>query len=216
MDRSYRGLGLVLLVLLVVAPLCLFAVLALFEDEAEDSIRLSLDGVSWSARLDETLLASQEPWTPGQERSAIVYVENSGPAPVDADLTVTVRSSDDLVRDGFLALAATVDDGTAVPFDVAATTNEIRVEGLGSGESLPVTVTATFAGTAPIGSTLDSQTLRFRLGVTGSRTEESGAPSLLDAAGAQLWLAPVLLVVGAAVALGSQARRRSRSARLRR
>ena len=58
------------------------------------------------------------------------------------------------------------------------------------------------------------QALHLGLEVSGSRTEEAGAPSLLDAAGAQLWLAPVFLVAAAVVALIVQARRRARSGRV--
>ena len=58
MDRSYRGLGLVVLMLLVVAPLTLFAVLSLFEDESADEIKLSLDGEHWTSEVDGALLAS--------------------------------------------------------------------------------------------------------------------------------------------------------------
>ena len=213
MERSYRGLGLVLLVLLVVAPLTLFAVLALFEDESEDSIRLSTDGVHWTAKVDGALLESGEPWGPGEVRSAIVYVLNDGPDPVDAEVAVTARSTDELVRDGFLTLAATVGTGRSVPFEVSTATNDVVIDDLASGASTPVTLTATFEETAPIGTTLDSGALRLRLRISGARTEEAGAPSLLDAAGAQLWLAPVFLALAAAVALIGPARRRARAAR---
>ena len=64
-----------------------------------------------------------------------------------------------------------------------------------------MTLTATLAGTAPIGTTLDGEGVPIELTITGTRTQESGAPSLLDATGAQLWLAPILLVVAAVVAL---------------
>lgn len=213
MERSYRGLGLVLLIVLVVAPLTLFAVLALFEDESEDSIRLSLDGVHWKGKVDGALLESAEPWVPGQTRSAIIYVKNAGPDPVDADVLVTTRSADVLVRDGFLTLGATVGKGRAVTFPSATEPNDVIVEDLPSGESVPVTLTATFDATAPIGATLDSEALRLRMRVGGTRTEEAGAPSLLDAAGAQLWLAPVFLALAAAAALFVQARRQARVAR---
>lgn len=213
MERSYRGLGLVLLVLLVVAPLTLFAVLALFEDEAEDSIRLSTDGVHWSGEVEGALLESPEPWAPGEVRSAIIYVKNAGPDPVDAEVAITTRSTDDLVRDGYLALAATVGKGRSVAFPVATATNEVTVTGLESGATTPVTLTATFAETAPIGATLDSEALVLRLRTGGTRTEEAGAPSLLDATGAQLWLAPVFLALAAVVAVVGPARRRSRAAR---
>jgi hypothetical protein len=214
MERSYRGLGLVLLVLLVVAPLTLFAVLALFEVEAEDSIGLSLDGVHWAAKVDGALLASAEPWAPGEVRSAIVYVRNGGPDPVNARVSVSTRSTDDLVRGGFLSLAATVGEGRSVAVPVSASANDVMVDDLASGATVPMTLTATFDETAPIGATLDSEALQIRLRSSGSRTEEAGAPSLLDAAGAQLWLAPVFLVLAAAAALLGSTRRRSRSARV--
>lgn len=215
MDRSYRGVGLVGLILLVAAPLSLFAVLALFEKESQDSIRLSLDGIHWKGKVDGALLASQEPWVPGEVRSAVIYVKNSGPAPVDADVLVTARSVDDLVRDGYLSLGATVGDGRAVTFPESTALNTVVVTDLGSGESVPVTLSATFDETAPIGASLDSEALRLRVKVSGARTEEAGAPSLLDATGAQLWLAPVFLVLAAAVALVGSARRRARSGRVR-
>lgn len=216
MDRSYRGVGFVGLVLLVVAPLSLFAVLALFEHEAKDSIRLSLDGVHWKNKVDGNLLASQDTWAPGQVRSAIIYVKNSGPDPVDADVVVTARSTDDLVRDGYLTLGVTVGEDRPVSFPESTDPNDVLVDDLASGDSVPVTLTATFDETAPIGAALDSKALRVRLKVSGSRTEEAGAPSLLDAAGAQLWLSPVFLAIAAAVALVGTARRRTRSGRVNR
>ncbi len=214
MERSYRGLGLVALILLVVAPLSLFAVLALFEDESQDSILISLDGVHGTSELDGALLESPDPWQPGEVRSVIVYVENAGPDAVDAEVAVTARSIDALVRDGYLTLGAAVDEGPSAPLGEATATQHIVIDDLAGGESVPVTISATFASTAPIGASLDSQALHLGLVVSGSRTEEAGAPSLLDAAGAQLWLAPVFLVAAAVVALIVQARRRARSGRL--
>src|SRR5687768_11506029 len=104
MGRSYRGLGLVVLMLLVVAPLTLFAVLSLFEDESADSITLSVDGVHWKKRVDGALLASREPWGPGESRSTIVYVQNGGPDPVDAEVMVLCESTDEVVTDHHLTL----------------------------------------------------------------------------------------------------------------
>jgi hypothetical protein len=213
MERSYRGLGLVLLIVLVVAPLTLFAVLAMFEDQSEDSILLSIDRVYWKGKLDGPLLESAEPWVPGQTRSAIVYVKNDGPDPVDADVIVSARSTDVVVRDGYLTLGATVGKGRSVSFPVSTESNDVMVEDLPSGDTVPVTLTATFDEEAPIGATLDSEALRVRLRVSGTRTEEAGAPSLLDATGAQLWLAPVFLVLAALAALFAQARRGVRGAR---
>ena len=210
MRRSYRGLGLVVLVLLVVAPLTLFAVLALFEDESQDSIRLSLDGVHWRSQVDGSLLESPEAWEPGEVRSAIVYVKNAGPDPVDAHVAVTSRSTDDLVREGYLSLDAAVGRAATVTFPVATATNDIEITSLDSGATVPVTLTATFAETAPLGTTLDSEALGLRLRVSGARTEEAGAPSLLDATGAELWLAPVFLALAALVGLIVQTRRRAR------
>lgn len=213
MGRSYRGLGLVLLMLLVVAPLTLFAVLSLFEDESADSIELSLDGEHWTDVVDGDLLASERPWVPGETRSAIVYVRNSGPAPVDADVTVDCRSTDQLVRDGYLALTTQVDQGPAVEFAAGMEPSKVVIDGLAADSTVPLTVTATFDGTAPIGATIDSRDVRLELRIRGARSEDAGPPSLLDAAGAQLWLAPVLLVVAAGVALRVQARRAPRPTR---
>lgn len=213
MGRSYRGLGLVVLMLLVVAPLTLFAVLSLFEDESADSIKLSLDGEHWTDVVDGDLLVSEQPWLPGETRSAIVYVRNSGPAPVDADVTVICRSTDELVRDGHLALSTQVDQGPAVPFAAETKPRKVIIERLAADSTVPLTLTATFNGTAPIGATIDSHDVRLVLEIRGARSEDAGPPSLLDAAGAQLWLAPILLVVAAGVALRVQARRTSRPPR---
>jgi hypothetical protein len=210
MRRSYRGLGLVVLVVLVVAPLTLFAVLALFEDESSESIRLSLDGVHWQSHVDGALLESRESWDPGEVRSAIVYVKNAGPDPIDADVAVTARSDDILVRQGYLHLGAAVGRMPTVAFPVSTATNDVPVDDLGSGETVPVTLTARFSDHAPLGSSLDSEALWLRLRTGGTRTPEAGAPSLLDAAGAQLWLAPILLAVAAIVGVVVQARRRAR------
>jgi hypothetical protein len=207
MNRSYRGLGLVVLMLLVVAPLTLFAVLSLFEDESADAIKLSLDGEHWTTDVGGALLASEEPWTAGETRSAIVYVKNSGPAPVDADVTVVCRSTDQLVVDGHLTLTTQVDQEPAEPLAVKMTPTKVMIDGLAAESTVPVTVTATFGHTAPIGAVLDSHDVRLELRIKGARSEDAGPPSLLDAAGAQLWLAPILLVVAAGVALRVQARR---------
>ena len=209
MARSYRGLGLLLLVLLVVSPLTLFAVLSVFEDESADSIRLSLDGVRWDADLQGTLLASAEPWDPGESRSVIVYVRNDGPAPVDAEVVVDF-SSDRLVSDGVLTMTAEVDDLTPVGLEPGPTPEPVEVDDLGSGETVPFTVIAVLADTAPVGTTVDDDDLELELSVTGTRTDSSDAPSLLDATGAQLWLAPILLVAAAGIALVGQRRRAGR------
>jgi hypothetical protein len=213
MVRSYRGLGLVALMLLVVAPLTLFAVLSLFEDESADSIKLSLDGVHWTTDIDGTLLASRKPWAAGEVRSAVVYVKNGGPAPVDADVTVICRSDDSLVADGYLTLSAQVDEAPAVPFAEGTRTNDVEIDGLDSDTVVPLTLTATLADTAPPGATLDGRAVRLKVRITGSRSDDAGAPSLLDATGAQLWLAPILLGFAAVVALFVQARRQRRPAK---
>lgn len=207
MGRSYRGLGFVVLMLLVVAPLTLFAVLSLFEDESADSISLSLDGVHWTKELRGALLDSRESWEPGESRSAIVYLKNAGPDPVDADVSVLCTSTDEVLTDHYLTMTAQVDEGSPTELPVYGEPHDLPVDGLGSEEVVPITLEVTLADTAPIGSMLDGRAVDVRLSVTGMRSEESGPPSLLDATGAQLWLAPVLLVVGAAVALWGQARR---------
>ncbi|GAB3261602.1 hypothetical protein [Nocardioides dilutus] len=207
MGRSYRGLGFVVLMLLVVAPLTLFAVLSLFEDDSADSIRLSLDGVHWEKGLHGALLASRESWEPGESRSAIVYLKNAGPDPVDADVAVLCRSTDEVVTDRYLTMTAQVDEASPEELPVYGEAHDVHVDGLGSEEVVPITLEVTLADTAPIGSRLDGRAVDVRLSVTGMRTEESGPPSLLDATGAQLWLAPILLVVGAGVALVGQAGR---------
>jgi hypothetical protein len=210
MVRSYRGLGFVVLMLLVVAPLTLFAVLSLFEDESADSITMSLDGVTWRKSVHGTLLASREPWGPGESRSVIVYVQNGGPDPVDATVTVRCRSNDELVSGGHLDLTAQVDQGSPVGLPVCPEPGDVRVNGLGSDEVVPLTLVGTLAEAAPVGVTLDGRAVDLRLTVTGTRSEESGPPSLLDAAGAQLWLAPILLVGAAAIALLVRMRRTPR------
>jgi hypothetical protein len=201
MDRSYRGLGLVVLMLLVVAPLTLFAVLSLFEDESADEIKLSLDGEHWTSEVDGALLASEKAWTPGEVRSAIVYVKNSGPGPVDAVVTVACRSTDELLLDGYVTFTTQVDHADPVPFSDEMRASKVAIDGLEAGSSVPVTVTATFAETAPIGSTVDSDDVRLSVRLKGARSVDAGPPSLLDATGAQLWLAPILLVVAAGVAV---------------
>jgi len=213
MVRSYRGLGFVVLMLLVVAPLTLFAVLSLFEDDSADSITMSLDGVTWRKSVHGALLASREPWGPGESRSVIVYVENGGPGPVDAEVTVRCRSTDELVSGGHLNLRGQVDQGGPVELPVCPEPGDVRIDGLGSEEVVPLTLVATLAETAPLGATLDGRAVDLRLTVTGTRSEESGPPSLLDAAGAQLWLAPVLLVGAAAIAVLVRTRRSPRPPR---
>jgi len=207
MDRSYRGLGLVVLMLLVVAPLTLFAVLSLFEDESADAIKLSLDGEHWTSEVDGALLASEEAWSPGEVRSAIVYVRNSGPGPVDAVVTVLCRSTDEMVLDGQVSFTTQVDDAEPVPFSGEMRASRVAVAGLDADSTVPVTVTATFSATAPIGSTVDSDEVRLAMRLKGARSADAGPPSLLDATGAQLWLAPILLVVAAGVALKVRAGR---------
>jgi hypothetical protein len=209
--RSYRGLGLVVLMLLVVAPLTLFGVLSLFEDESADSIDLSLDGVHWTQALEGTLLASPEPWEPGESRSAIVYVRNGGPDPVHADVTVLCLLTDDDVTGDDITVTSQVDGEAPLELPVYGEPEDVEIDELRSDQVVPLTLTATLALTAPIGATLDGQAVRLELAVTGTRTEESGTPSLLDATGAQLWLAPVLLVAAAVVALLVQARRSARA-----
>ena len=217
MRRSYRGLGLVVLMLLVVAPLTLFGVLSLFEDESADSIDLSLDGVHWTQGLQGTLLASPEPWEPGESRSAIVYVRNGGPDPVDADGRRALpadRRRRDRGRPHRSRPRSTTTLRWSCP--VYGEPDDVLIDELGSDQVVPLTLTATLADTAPIGATLDGQAVRLELAVTGTRTQESGTPSLLDATGAQLWLAPILLVAAAVVALLVQARRSARSSGARR
>lgn len=201
MVRSFRGLGLVVLMLLVVAPLTLFAVLSVFEDESGDSIRLSLDGETWSDRVEDAVFASPEPWTPGETRSAIVYVKNSGPASVDAEVTVQCRSADDLVRAGHLELATQVEGRDQSAFAPQTQPTTVQIDGLDARSTTPLTVTATFDDTAPPGATIEADDVVLELTIRGARSEDAGPPSLLDAAGAQLWLAPVLLLVAAGVAV---------------
>lgn len=207
MGRSYRDLGLVALVVLVLSPLALFSVLFLFEDESADSVKVSLDGASWTTSVEGPLLASRTPWTPGGVRSAIVYVQNSGPAPVDADLTVSHRSTDELVAAGHLTMATQVDAAAAVPFPDGAMSTKVRIDGLPAETTVPVTVIGTFADTAPIGTRIDGTAVIVELTIKGARAEDAGAPSLLDATGPQLWLTGLVLVLVAWIGLRDRARR---------
>ncbi len=210
MVRSSRGLGPVLLALLVLAPLTLFALVALVEVEPADPVGLSLDGVAGDTERGGALLATRKPWAPGEVRSTIVYVRNRGEAPVDADVRVVCRSSDELVQDGHLTLTAQVGQAEPTKILVGTSANLVTVEDLASDSVVPMTLTATLSDTVPIGTTLDSDAVRFRLTVTDTRSQVSGASSVLNATGAQLWLAPVLLVIGG-VLLVVQAFRRRRS-----
>jgi hypothetical protein len=115
------------------------------------------------------------------------------------------------VVDGHLALTTQVDQEPAVPFAVEMTPTKVMIEGLAADSMVPVMVTATFGDTAPIGAVIDSHDVRLELRIKGARSEDAGPPSLLDAAGAQLWLAPILLVVAAGVAVRVQARRGRRT-----
>lgn len=207
MGRSYRGLGFVVLMLLVVAPLTLFAVLSVFEDEAADSIALSLDGIHWRKGLQGPLLDSREAWEPGELRSVFVYVKNAGPDPVDAAVTVLCRSTDEMVTDDHLSLTVRVGDDRPLELPVHDGPEDVHLRSLGSEQAVPLTLEVTLADTAPIGTRLDPRAVDLRVTVTGSRSEGLGPPSLLDAAGAQFWLAPVLLLVAGGVAVNVQARR---------
>ena len=162
MRRSYRGLGLVVLMLLVVAPLTLFAVLSLFEDESADSIDLSLDGVHWTQGLQGTLLASPEPWEPGESRSAIVYVRNAGPDPVHAEVAVLCRLTDDDVTEDDITVTSQVDEDVPWTSPCTGSRKTCEIEELGSDQVVPLTLTATLADTAPIGATLDGQAVAAR------------------------------------------------------
>lgn len=218
MARSYRGRGrgIVALIVVILAPLTFFAVLLLFEDRSADWIKMSLDGVEWETGFQGPLLDSPEPWGPGESRSTIVYVRNSGPDSVDATVIVACRSSDDVVTGGYLTITAQVDDGEPVDLPARGSPEDpedVDIDDLGGEQVVPLTLTATLSDNAPIGTTLEGSGLELQITVTATRTEDSGPPSLLDATGPQLWLAPILLVAAATIALFVQARRTTRRSR---
>ena len=168
MERSYRGLGLVLLIVLVVAPLTLFAVLALFEDESEDSIRLSLDGVHWKGKVDGALLASPEPWAPGPGAQRHRLRQERRPRPRSTP-TSSCRPGrpTPLVRDGYLTLGAERRQGAARCRSRSPTRAQRRPRRRPAQRRLrsPSRSRRPSTTTAPIGATLDSEALRVRLRV---------------------------------------------------
>ena len=122
-------------------------------------------------------------------------MKNSGPDPVDAAVAVFCSSTDEVVTDHYLSFTAQVDEARPQELRDHGEAHDVHIDGLGSDEVVPLTLAVTIADTAPIGATLDGRAVPIELTVTGSRTRDAGPPSLLDATGAQLWLAPILLVV---------------------
>lgn len=204
---SRRGFGLVLLLVLIVAPLSVFALSAVLEEDPSTSLVVSVDGLTWSTGLDESLLASAQQWEPGQELSAVIYVRNRSAESVAADLVVTSTSPDPLVAQGYLTVATRLGDGDLVIAGEGATGASVALGPVEAESTVPVTVSATLSAGAPTDTALDPDELVFRLRFAGQRLTQGSALGPLDASGARLWLAPVFAVIAAGVALLVKRRR---------
>jgi hypothetical protein len=161
-----------------------------------DQVTVSVDGARWTAHLEDAFFSSEEPWSPGQTRTAILWVRNDADLPAYVDLHVAAVEGQDLTRSGVLEISAVVGDGDDVqPFVADRDTNTVRIDVLDEGERETVTLRAVHAGEVA----LDSAALRHRLSGSGIAAEDPRSP--LDASEARLELAPLFLTVALLVTL---------------
>ena len=173
-------------------------------DETANRVRLSADGVRWTSTYDDAVVASEDPWTPGQTRTAVFFVRND--ADVRADVIVAVAlTSEGGGAGSALRVSASVGDGDAQFFVPERQVNAVRVGELDPGQRATVTLRAAFFGT----EALDSSAVRY--GISGSGTRAPGSSSSFDSTGANLALAPIFL--GVALLLTAYVMHRSRHPR---
>jgi hypothetical protein len=183
-----RTLGL----LLVYASALVCAVGAISQmgnaEEPTNRVTVSVDGMHWSAHVEDALFASGTPWTPGQTRTVRFWVRNEAEAPADVEVLVLGTAGQDLMQTGLLELFATVaDDGDVQEFDERNDVNVVRVGHLGPGERAAITLRAVLAGALDV----DSASVRYRISGTGVLQEDPRLP--MDPTGAHLELAPLFL-----------------------
>jgi len=212
MGTSWQRVATALLAFVVVVPLAVFAWLSVTTEDTPDRVRLSVDGVRWSAELEDAFFYSDEPWAPGEVRTAILWVRNDAPVPADVTVTVICEKGDVLVDHGALVVSGAVDDGRPQRFDPDEYHNDVRVMTLKPAESTTLTLRAELVSDIPDAQVIDSKGVRYRVVGSGHALED-GSTSV---ANARLVLAPVfigLALIVSAVFLGSRGSSLSRPRR---
>jgi hypothetical protein len=187
--RSQR-VALGLLAAFLVGCLALVAWRVTAPAPTEDRVTLSVDGSRWRSDLDEAFFASEEPWPPGQTRTAVFWVRNDADLPAVVDMDVTTTAGLELTQSGLLEVSAVLRDGAVQPFLAEHEVNTVGLGELQPGERVTVTLRAVLAGATDV----DSASVRYR--VSGSGVGAQDSRWVLDPTGAHLELAPIFLGIG--------------------
>ena len=167
------------------------------DEETTNRVTLSVDGVQWTAALEDAFFLSDSAWTPGQTRSAIFWVRNDADVAADVDVVVSTSAGEALTESGQVVLSAAIGDGGDFQVFVPERgVNTLRLGAIEPGERETVTFRAEHSGEAE----LDSSLLRHRISGSGTRVEEADS-SPLDPSDARLELAPLFLCVALLVTL---------------
>ena len=121
------------------------------------------------------------------------------------------RLTDDDVTEDDITVTSQVDEARPLDLPVYGEPEDVRDRGAGERPGRPADADRDPGRHGTDRGDARRRAVELELAVTGTRTQESGTPSLLDATGAQLWLAPILLVAAAVVALLVRARRGARA-----
>lgn len=186
---------------------------------AADEIGLSRDGERWGDSLTQPLFDPDTLWVPGDSRTVSFYVRNQ--ADSRATLTTTVRTGD---RDALLAndhitLRARA-GGRWIPLRNGKPSPELTDASLRPGAPVKVEVQAAFDPRATNATQADSLRLMFEVRLTEVTTADADQPDddpddsggWLPRTGAGLavtvlWIAGMLMAVGAVLALAGRRER---------
>jgi hypothetical protein len=197
--------GMALAAPLIATLLAFFASTALLGEPVRKPLLVSLDGANWTADLNEPLMIARQPWWPGQERSVVVYVHNASDRPTQA--TMSVAAIERGVAQARSPVAITLQSDEYAPVQAAAAGAVVRIGSIAPGGSRPVVVSARFDRPTAEVEALDDGALHFQVRAVADAS--TAAPQVVDMSGALLWMAPVLVVGGALMALWWNGRRRS-------
>ena len=195
MSTRSHGAVLGVLAALVLTVLAVAAWRFTTQEASANQVAVSVDGVRWTADLEDAFFFSDSAWTPGQTRTAVFWVRNDADVDADVSVTVSTSSGEALTESGQVALSAAIGGGDDFRrFAPGRGVNTVRIGTLDPGKRETVTLRAEHVGEVEV----DSALLRHHISGSGTSIMDD---SRLDASDARLELAPLFLCVALVVTL---------------
>ena len=184
---------------------------------ADDTVALSVDGVTWGDTLSSPLFTRDHVWVPGDVETRSFYVRNDGPTSAEIAVGLQAQDRDRLIRNDDLVLAARAAGGAWRPLVNGGDVGPLVRGALTRGEVVRIDLRASFRWLSTNASMLDEVPLQLVVVLRQAAPDpaDGGEPdgALPEVGSTVPWwlvaLAVGLAVVGVLVVLADR-RRRSR------